>query len=206
MNQYLLYVSPDKGKDEILSWQNELNSRGIVLLRAASLREAVCCCRAYHLMMILLELDGAGDSALETVRSLVNASANDRHPPLVGIAQGLLPDDEVKALAEAGMVDIISRGVPDHFIFWHLEILAALENLSGFAQARMDVVELASQTRMLLHELSQPLSAVQGRLQLLAARCPKGDPNEQTYQDLVRQILSVTQQVIAMQQLHRQFS
>lgn len=206
MSHYVLYVSLGRSDQESLSWQQDLTSRGIVLLRAGNLREAVCCCRAYHLMMIFLELDEMGESSVhESVETLVNASTGHR-PPVVGVTRGSLPEEEVRALATAGMVDIMLQGDPDHFILWRLEILTALDDLRRFEQARMDVSELANKTRLHLHELSQPLSAVQGRLQLLAARCPTGDPNEKTYQDLVRLIFEVTHQVMEIQQLHRQFS
>lgn len=206
MSHYILYVSPGRSNQESLSWQQDLTSRGIVLLRAGNLREAVCCCRAYHLMIVFLELDRRGESARESVETLMNASANGNHPPVIGVSYGPLPEEEVQSLAMAGMVDIVLENDPDPFILWHLETLTALADLRHFEQARMDASELANQTRMHLHELSQPLSAVQGRLQLLAARCPSGDPNEKTYQDLVRLIFEVTHQVMEIQQLHRQFS
>jgi len=205
MSHYLLYVSPEQRREE-LPWPVDLLSWGIVLLHARNVREAVHYCRAYKLIMVLLELPAAGQPAEEAVAAIAAAAGADHPFPILGVAQAPFSDEERRRLALAGMVDMILRGDPEQFIRWRLETLTALSELRRFEQAHASVADLASRTRSQLHDLSQPLSAVQGRLQLLAARCPSSDPNSQTFQDLVRLIFDVTHQVMEIQQIHRQFS
>jgi hypothetical protein len=62
---------------------------------------------------------------------------------------------------------------------------------------------LARATRPLLHNLCQPLSALQGRLQLLHAKCPADDPLKPTYESLVGLALEVSKILRQIQDLHR---
>jgi hypothetical protein len=205
MTHYILYVSPSSAR-ETASWQADLPSRGVVSLRAATVGEALQYCRAYDLLAVFLELGALDHAARQDVCAIASSFPDKPRPPLLGVCTDHPSDAERLELAMAGLDDLILKADPDRFILWRLETLVTLSNLRRFEKARIDVAELAGRTRAHLHELSQPLSAVQGRLQLLAARCPADDPNAQTFQELVRLIFEVTQQVMQIQQVHRQFS
>ena len=176
MNHYLLHVSLE-GKPEIPPWQERLAERKLIVLRAASLREAVQYCRVYPLLMVLLECDGGGAAIQEAAATLAATAPDGRQPsPVLGLCATPLSEGQRDALAAAGLVGLLAKDDPEQFICWRLELLATLSDLRHFEQSRMDVSTLATDTRTHLHDLSQPLSAVQGRLQLLAAKHPSDDP------------------------------
>lgn len=205
MNQYLLYVSPSPER-KLPPWHQHLFKRSIVVLSVRSFAEALQYCKVYSVMMIMLEIEDL-EREVETVRAtLAEADPQAPRPPLVGIMPARPSVEEMTCLAEAGIVDLIAAEDPEPFILWRLDLLHQLHELARFEKNRMDVNELARRTRVILHDMSQPLSAVQGRLQLIAAKCPADDPNSQTYHDLVRLAFDVTHQLMEIQQLHRQFS
>jgi len=206
MNHYLLHVSL-QGKPEPLPWQERLAERKVIVLRAASLREAVQYCRVYKLLLVVLECDGCGAALHEAVATLAaTAPEGGQPPPVLGLSAGPLSEGQRDELAAAGLVGLLAKDDPERFIRWRLDLLAALSDLRHFEQARVNVTTLAADTRTHLHDLSQPLSAVLGRLQLMAAKCPPDDPNAAMLRELVRLTFEVTQQVMAIHQLHRQFS
>lgn len=205
MTHYVLHIAACPERRQSTPWPADAAPRGVSVLRAASLREGTCCARAYRLMLVLLDLEEAGEETLATIRELADASCDGRPAPVIGLALKEFSPDEQEALAEAGLADCLPLSAPPRFIQWRLETLVMLEGLRQFEQMRTDVTSLAGRTRTHLHDLSQPLSAIQGRLQLMAARCPADDPHAQTFQELVRLAFSITHQVMELQQLHRQF-
>ena len=205
MTHHLLYAST-RGLPALLPWQMNLSSRGIVVLRAGRIEEALPYCATYAMMMILLDIKHPDEEILEAVARLKNAIDAGYHAPLIGLCHVAPSDAERAALAAAGLDDVIVKNDPPRFIMWRLEMLAALGELRHFEQSRMDVANLALKTREHLHDLSQPLSAVQGRLQLMAARLPEGDPSAQQFNELVKLIFEVSQHVVEIHQIHRQYS
>ena len=95
---------------------------------------------------------------------------------------------------------------PQVFRIWQLEMLISLFNLSEYREKQINVADLADQTREGLHNLSQPLSAIQGRLQLLAAKAGPDDPNDEIYRELVKMVMEVSKHLMHLQQVQRNFS
>jgi signal transduction histidine kinase len=206
MNHHLLRLSLSE-QSRALDWESDLHARGIVLMRAGRLKEALSYARAYSLMAILIDIDRDDSAMLESIRELGGIQpAEGLRPPLIGLAQIDLTPGQRAELAQAGLQNIVSMEDPSRFLLYQLELLAALNELRAFEQSRLDVNKLAHSTRERLHELSQPLSAIQGRLQLLAARCPTDDPNAQTFKDMVRLVFDISHQVMEIHQIHRKFS
>ena len=204
MNHYILHAG-FHAKPAILPWQNDLSSRGIVVLRAGRTEDIIHIMNSYELVMALLDISSHGDELIEGVKA-VNALVVPAHRcPMIGLHHEPLADDDRLRLATAGLDDLIAQSDPERFILWKLETLINLIELRQFQQTRLDVASLAGQTREQLHDLSQPLSAIQGRLQLLAAKCPADDPNAECLKDLVRLIFEVSKQVTEIHHLHRQF-
>jgi signal transduction histidine kinase len=206
MNHAILHLSLD-GPLEALPWNVDFNARGIVMLKANSTREARSYFKAYPVLLVLVDLPQ--EETPEQAGMLTELAAQRdalAPPPLLGLYAGELTAARRAALANCGVDDLICREDPERFLVWHVEMLLLLNELRRFEQTRLDVTALAKSTRDQLHDLSQPLSAVQGRLQLMAARCAEGDPNQQTFQDLVRLILDVSRHVMEIQQLHRKYS
>lgn len=205
MNQYLLHVSPSLER-KLPPWHSDLFKRSIVVLSVRSFAEALQYCKVYSVMMIMLEIEDLDGELAQLSAALAEVDPQVARPPLVGIMAARPGAEDLTRLAEVGIVDLVTAEDPEPFILWRLELLHQLHELERFEKSRMDVGELARRTRIILHDMSQPLSAVQGRLQLIAAKCPAGDPNHQTYHDLVRLAFDVTHQLMEIQQLHRQFS
>ena len=205
MNQYILFVTP-QAEPSTLPWQDELTNRHIVLLNADSAKQAVLFQKAYTFMMILIEIVHVDDHLLETVRIIREAESEATRLPILGLSHAPLNAQERSTLAQAGFNDVAGWNDPPDFMLWRVDMLAALGELRCFEQTRVDVTSLAHETRHRLHSLSQPLSAVQGRLQLMAARSNDKDPEAPDYQDLVTLIFAVSNEVLEIQQIHRKYS
>lgn len=204
MSHYVLYVSQNEASAP--AWPLDLASRGVVALTATNMPQAVPYCRAYPLMLLLVEIENFDDAWREGFARIRAALAEGGHTRLVGVQRGELSDSDRAALAENGLDGIFSCRDPERFVIDTIELLKRLAELSEFEQTRMDVGQLATKTREQLHELTQPLSAIQGRLQLLAAMCPPTDPNSKNLNELVQLSFKVSNFLSRMQQFHRKFS
>lgn len=204
MNQYLLHVSAQASHPGLPAWQANLFKLGVVVMPMRTLPEALQYAKVYKAIMVIMDIE-APEAAAQEVRAAREATEGPL-PPIVGLMASRPCPEAMAQLAEAGVADLVTADDPEAFILWRLELLRRLGELARFEQSRMDVAELARKTRTILHDLSQPLSAVQGRLQLMAAKCPASDPNAQVYNELVRLAFDVTHQLMQIQQLHRQFS
>lgn len=213
MNYYLLHVTADSERP-MPAWQTNLFNRGIVVMPARTLQEALQYARVYNVLLILIDLV-SDDWGLDRIREILDATAaraaeapqpQPPPPPIIGVTESRPDAETLDRMAQAGLADVIASEDPEAFILWKLDLLLQLSGLRHFEQSRMEIGELSRQTRIHLHDLSQPLSAIQGRLQLMAAKCPAGEPNAQMYQELVRLAFDVTGHLMEIQQLHRQFS
>lgn len=204
MNHHLLHVSAQACRQTPPPWQANLFKLGMVVMPVRTLPEALQYSKVYNAMMIVLEIESPETMAPEIQAAL--AAVEGPRPPIMGLVATRPCPQTMARLAEAGVADLVAEDDPEAFILWRLDLLRRLSELARFEQSKMDVSELARRTRVILHDLSQPLSAVQGRLQLMAAKCPSSDPNAAVYNELVRLAFDVTHQLMQIQQLHRQFS
>ncbi|MCL5270815.1 MAG: hypothetical protein M1457_09770 [bacterium] len=208
MIHYMLYVSPQTRGQGELPWNGDLTNRGVVVLRAAALDDIAHYCRSHTLLLVLVDLTGAAvEEMIDFARRVRNLLQETQpHAILLGLAAENVSHELRRRLADAGMRDLVSREDPEEFLFWRLELFTRLAELEQFEQSRFDVARLAHETRERLHELSQPLSAVQGRLQLIALRASPEDPNYQHLQDMVRMMFEVSQSIMSIHQIHRRYS
>ena len=205
MSLYVLHTALN-GAYEPLPWDLQLTEGGIVLLAARNLQEAMAYGRAYELMAVIVDLHHHDAPCPGDLGVFNGANPEARRPAMIGLSRGELTAAERKACADNGFDALYARTDPPRFLKWQLETLAALRELARFEQSRADIGELAGRSREIMHDLSQPLSAIQGRLQLLALRCPKDDPNGEGIRELVRLCMQVSQWLMELQQLHRRYS
>ncbi|MCE5229419.1 hypothetical protein LLG95_07465 [bacterium] len=205
MSHYVLYVAQNED-DGQLPWPLDLSGRGIVVLTARSQAQAIAYCRAYPLMMILAEIETFDNGWREGFAKIRESVSAEIRPQFIGVVRGALSESDRADLASNGVDGLVSFSDPEDFVVGHIELLARLAELSRFEQTRMDVNQLAKSTREQLHDLSQPLSAIQGRLQLLAAMCPQDDPNCKNLNELVQLSFKVSGCLAEMQQFHRKYS
>lgn len=184
----------------------EATGTGLSFLRTARWREAQSYYRAYPLLAVLVDLESVDDALLDELAELRRVPPETPAPAMLAIVPSALPAGQRTALAEAGLCCLLQHEDPPQFLTHHLELLQRLADLKRFEDGQSSVTALAKRTRETLHDLSQPLSAVQGRLQLLAVKCPKEDPNRQYLDDLVRQVFEITNYVIKIQQIQRDAS
>lgn len=204
MAHYILHAALGE-KPAPLLWQNDLASSGIVVLRAGNLETAIKILNNYQLVMMVIDIPTPCAALADGMRQIQDAVDDEHRCPIIGLHHQPLEESDRLELASSGLNDLVAHSDPDCFILWKLETLINLIELRHFQKTRLDVASLANQTREQLHDLSQPLSAIQGRLQLLAAKCPADDPNAECLKDLVRLIFEVSKQVMEIHHLHRQF-
>lgn len=196
-----------QGGDRKLPWEFPSASGRVSMLKARNSGEAAAMLRAYPAVMVIADLtawDADARQAIEQARAQIDAAP--AHPALIALLR-FQPDAAQRAeLIAAGADGLIHESDPERLILWQVEMLIHLSDLSRFEQSRMDVNELSRQTRIKLHDLSQPLSAVQGRLQLMAAKMKDDNPDAKAIRDLVRLIFEVTNQLMEIQRIHRAYS
>jgi signal transduction histidine kinase len=206
MTQAILHIGLD-GPAAPLPWNYDFNGRGVVLLRPANSSESLAYFKAYSIILVLMDLPGVFSAMqLDLIRQLSAARPVEAPPPVIGIYPDDFNHQSRGELVAAGVDDLISRRDPERFLLWRLDLLLALSGLRHFEQTRLEIGELARSTREQLHDMSQPLSALQGRLQLLASKSGPEDPNAKYFQEMVGLILNVSKHVAEIQQLHRQYS
>lgn len=205
MVHYLLHATLN-GEPPIFPWDLDLTGRNIVLIHASRVEDAIHYLNNSPMILTLLEVAGVEEATLDSVRRIISASRNGSSPPILALGAKPLTNTERRRLAQAGVHQCACRTDPPDFLGSYLHLLTQLWELRKFEQARMNVGALAERTRVHLHDLSQPLAALQGRLQLLAAKCDEGDPNSTHYQELVQLTFQVSEQIMEIHELHRQYS
>lgn len=207
MKEYVLHIAAGR-RPEPLQWAIDWDARGISVMPADTLKLVSAFQKTYPILLCLIELataDEQDERFVREVRELFDES--ERPVPLIGLTRGeQVLNGQRTRLAQAGLNHLVAVDEPPAFICWHLDLLLQLQRLSSFETSRMDVGELARTTREQLHDLSQPLSAIQGRLQLMASQAAEDDPNARTYNDMVELVLQVTRKVGEMQKTHRDLS
>ena len=176
---------------------------GLSFLRTPRWREAQSYYRAYPLLAVVIEIEGPDPEILTQLEELRRVAPQTLAPPLLCVTAAHLSPEERATLAAAGIDAVFGAKDPAHFMLYQFRLLQTMADLRRFEDSKSSVTELAKLTRETLHDLSQPLSAVQGRLQLLAAKCPAEDPNRRYFDDLVRQVFEITNHVIKIQQIQR---
>jgi signal transduction histidine kinase len=205
MSQHLLHFIV-QGDDRRLPWDVDLTKRRILQLKARSATDAQSLCSAYPMTMIVADLTSWSEEARDALAGLSFAEGH-RRPAVVGLLRFEATHEERREMGGAGLDALLHEQDSERAFLWPLEMLQLLGELSRFEQTRADVSQLANETRHKLHDLSQPLSAIQGRLQLMAAQANRSnDPNAQCLQDLVRLIFEVSRQLMEIQRLHRVYS
>lgn len=125
---------------------------------------------------------------------------------MIGLHNGPLQNGELAVLCEAGLCTVLDLSAPDSMVLWQLETIRNLHTYEMREESGMTVSELAKITRQQLHDISQPLSAVQGRLQLMMVKTTPDDPNYETYKLLVELIQRMGHQIGELHQTHRTHS
>ena len=206
MNRHIVHLtSGPQGSQDPPAWERALEDNDFIVMRVEDAGRALSYIASYALVGLLVDAEGSAEGSLELIERL---SAEDPAPsyPRIGIVCEEKSAEELEALADAGLHGFITRQTPAPFLLHTLRTTQSLQALKEFERTGADVHELARETRRLIHDLSQPLSALQGRLQLLAAKAEDDDPRKKTLHDMVGSILEATGCLRELQELHRRYS
>jgi two-component system sensor histidine kinase/response regulator len=156
---------------------------GIETRRAANGREAVALFRDLHALdevdLVLLdvmmpELDGFG--ALAEMR---NCTSSGERIPIVLVTALAAREDRMRGL-EAGADDFLSKPLDPHEVRCRVRTFVALREAQRTLRQRAEELERVQQaradlSRLIVHDLKNPLAALQGNLQWVRSRAAKGN-------------------------------
>jgi signal transduction histidine kinase len=188
-------------------WQRRLAELGFQVLRCRDEGRAVRFARMGDVAGVIVEA-GMQSSSPETLCALVRrlrATPETASAPIIALFAGMEGLEHVADLTEAGISGVHLRGLPERFLVEPLKASRSLMELEGFRSTGMDVRTLANETRRLIHELSQPLAALQGRLQIMALKMPEGDPMREPIELMVKLVLEVSARLRDLQELQRKY-
>jgi signal transduction histidine kinase len=206
MSHHLAYLSSSPAAPgQFDPWEKSLAQSEFHVLHAQNVNQVVFYKKSYPLVGVIVDMRQDLNERMKLLRKVAAAPPIDSMP-LFGALDDEPGEIETIKLAEAGLTGILTPHTPPSFLLHQLKLYQRLRELMLYEQTAMDVKKLALQTRSLIHEMSQPLSALQGRLQLLAARCADNDPKKVAYKDLVELVMEATKYLRELQDLHHKFS
>ena len=140
MNHHILHIQPN-GADS-LPWKSSLEAQKLQVLVAKSINDAPTFCRAYALLMVLVDLEPDSEDlteALSSIRSVCREHPGRTDPPVIGLCGADLTCEQRERFAHMGLDWVAVRSDPEPFVLWHVHILKKLADLSSFEKSQMDV-------------------------------------------------------------------
>lgn len=206
MKASIIYLTRSLAEpDSPAPWEVALRSAGFDIVRSKSVDQAIFFTKSYSPAGVLIDLHKELDAHVADLQALA-ASEHLESLPLIGIdEQGLAPD-ALAALAEAGLAGCHQPQSPPAFLTATLEISGLAQSLKVYKDTGMNAEELALKTRKHLHDFSQPLAALSGRLQIALSKCDDDDPMKPKLAQMVQLIMDSTKYLQAIQQLQREYS
>lgn len=206
MNRHILYVSPRPHEtDPPSAWHQNLIDENFAFLHVNNARQAKTYIENYSLVGILIEVDESPEESVETVRELTRLPGASG-VPFIGIIRESLAPGEKERLAEAGLCGLVADDTPPSFLHRQFKNSQELQHLRTLQEDGVDIRELAKQTRNLMHDLSQPLAALQGRLQLMQSKAEGEKELQEALGRLVSLSMDVSKHLYELQELQRKYS
>lgn len=206
MVQSVLYFA--ESADTSDGWQRRLGEHNYQVLRTTSADRLLHYARSHPAVGVIIEA-GMKESSPESLASVVRQLREEpgtASVPIIAMFAGIEGLDRLAPLAEAGISGIYLRGMPERFLLHYFEASHALQQLQSYAATGMDVRKLAAETRQRIHDLSQPLAALQGRLQILHSKTPAEDPLKERVDLMVKLVMEVSAHLRELQELQRKYS
>lgn len=209
MTPFVLHIARRSEDDPAMAWERALTNSGIEIQRVPGAAPAAALLRSHEPLAILICMK---DGEVQTLRTLRDLRAScPKLPPVLGICAGL-PDPAVQVeLVGCGMELFIHVGSPPEILLAQLALHRRARGRNGAADtgpgsngpAEVIDAELATRSRKLLHDLSQPLAAIQGRLEILGIKAPEDDPMKPVYARLVGMCVQAGEAVQSLREIHR---
>jgi CheY-like chemotaxis protein len=200
----LYYAESDETSD---GWQRRLGDHGYDVWRTTHPEQLSLYARSRSTVGVILDASMRERSAADIaglVRTLRQEAALVSTPiiALLSGAEGLAHADE---LAQAGATGIFVRGMPHTLLLHYLNAGRSIQSLRILEDSGMTVQKLAAETRKKIHDLSQPLAALQGRLQILQSKTTVDDPQKSKVDLMVKLTLEVGTHLRELQEFHRKY-
>lgn len=189
-------------------WQRRLGEHGYNVWRTTDPDQLVLYAKTRPAVGVLLDASFGSrkpDSLALVIRRLRDEPSL-APAPLIAIFTGMEAFAHAAELADAGLTGIYLRGTPETLLLHYLGAGQALRSLRTLQDSGMTVGQLANETRQKIHDLSQPLAALQGRLQILQTRTAADNPQKEKIDLMVKLTLEVGTHLRELQEFHRQYS
>ncbi|MBI3735878.1 hypothetical protein HY256_05125 [Candidatus Sumerlaeota bacterium] len=202
MIQHILHVASKEGGETPQEWEIALAKQGFQLLRAADITRAGFYLKSYPLVALLLDLDSDVPAFAERIQKLKSLPAKNDFA-LIGLASGQASEADSRMYAEAGLGFVFDPQAAPEFLVYILKLKQMVEETRAAAASGITVQSLAAETRKKLHDLSQPLAALQGKLQVLGLKAAEDDPLRKPLNDMAQLAMQVTDHLRQLHDLHR---
>jgi len=151
---------------------------------------------------VVIDIEQLAERSANDIREL-RLDENPDGPPLIGLSAVQLSAQDQKILAWAGLNVLMLPGMPDEFLIYQLMVQEQLRESRMSHKFGEQRKGLAMEIRHQIHEISQPLTALQGRLDVQEVRTPDGDPMKSLYTELVDLVVQVTDKFVELQNFIR---
>lgn len=207
MNHGILHLTAgdtEAGKD-LSELDRFLEEHGFAVTRSDDTDRAMAYLRSHPLAGVLIDLDS---NESDSISFAMKARDSDRldGAPLVGLSPSGEPPGDQEKFAEAGFSCILGEDAPKAFFLHQFGMAQKLQSLRRLEETGMNVQTMATEARHLLHELSQPLATIQGRLQLLSMQATDNEVFKKHCDDLAGVTMAANTRLAELQQLIRKYS
>lgn len=210
MTPFVLHISESGETEPSPPWRDAVVAAGIEIQRVPGAAPAVALLRNHTPLAVLLCMKEGAARSLEVLREL--RASNLPLPPVIGICTGL-PDSEAQTrLVAEGMGLFLHAFSPPAILVGQLALHRSVGRRNGSAAAGDGEAaggggpvdrEVSIRARKLIHDLSQPLAAIQGRLEILGIKASADDPMKPVYTRLVGMCAQAAETVQSLREIHR---
>lgn len=206
MGRNVLYLAESAETSD--GWQRRLREQGFEVLRTTDREQLALYARSHSAVGIILDASMNRNSSDELVGLVtrLRGEPTTADLPIIAMFAGIEAFGHVSVLAEAGISGFYLRGMPETLLLQYLHSGLALQNMKSLDESGMTVQKLANETRQKIHDLSQPLAALQGRLQILQSKTAPDDPQKVKIDLMVKLTFEIGTHLRDLQEFHRQFS
>lgn len=204
-SQHVLHFMKSANGAGLPSWEKALMERELVVLRVRTLDQAKFYVKSYPLLAVIIDLEGEADAISREIAEIV-AAENGKGMPILGLHARPFSQDEQARFGAAGLSVLLDTNFPSQFLAFQLESLRAARGCGSGGAAASGAQNLADEGRQLLHDVSQPLAALQGRLQILDSKIAEDDPLKKSVHDMAGLAVMVSDRLRELHDLHRRHS
>lgn len=206
MARNVLYLAESAETSD--GWQRRLREEGFEVLRTTDPEQLTLYAKSRPAVGVILDaaMNRISSEDLVGLIGRLREEPSTSKLPIIAMFAGLEAFGQVTPLAEAGITGFYLRGMPEALLLHFLHSSMAMQSLAAMEETGMTVGKLANETRQKIHDISQPLAALQGRLQILQSKTPADNPQKDKIDLMVKLTFEIGTQLRDLQELHRNHS